>query len=332
MTLDTPVAQVLPAFDGPRAVGATEDPVSKRPLPASVLWTQRTPRVDAGAVTIRHLLTHTSGLPAWRSVFNACGDVPPPGNRLSRADIRLRQQRGIHAICGYDFAYPPALSYTYSDIGLILLGAVIANVQGADALDGALARLVVSPLGLNVDFNPSPADGPDITPTEFCPWRGRRLHGEVHDENAAGLGGIAGHAGLFGSAQDLCRLASVYLAGGKGYLSPDIVRQSVECQIAADSPGDVLPNANLPCAAPDPDIRRGLGWALPVRDASCGPEWNRAGYGHTGFTGTSLWCDPELGLAVALLTNRVYYGRNPEPIHALRQVVHTAIIRTLRRE
>lgn len=332
LSLDTAVAHVLPAFAGIRSVGPTEDPISKRPLPASTYWTQIVQNVNAGAITVRHLLTHASGLPAWRSVFSACGDTPAPGNTLSRIEIQRRQQCGIEAICGYDFAYPPSLSYIYSDVGLILLGAVVAKIHGNNALDETLAQLVIFPLGLSAVFNPSLEDSGEIAPTEYCPWRGRRLHGEVHDENAAGLGGIAGQAGLFGTAQDLCRLGRLYLNDGEDLLSAGIVRQSIECQIAADSPGDPLPNPDRPCAPPDPEIRRGLGWMLPARGSSCGPEWSQYGFGHTGFTGTSLWCDPEQDLTVALLTNRVYYGRDPDPIHDLRQQVHTAVLRSIRRQ
>lgn len=326
--LDTAVADVVPEFGGIRAIGPTEDPITKLPQPTSPYWRKVSPSVDAVAVTIRQLLTHTSGLPAWRNVYRMCGDTPAPGRTLPRAEVDDRQSRALAAVCSYDFAYAPGLSYTYSDIGLILLGAVVARLHGSDALDSALQELVIAPLGLDARFNPPLEALAGIAPTEYCPWRSRRLHGEVHDENAAGMGGIAGHAGLFGTAADLCRLGRVYLDGDEQLLRENIVRESVSCQVAAGLSGEPLADAGHPCAQPDPEIRRGLGWVLPTKHgASCGSAWSASGFGHTGFTGTSLWCDPERDLAVALLTNRVYWGRDPEPIQLLRERVHSAIVR-----
>ncbi len=326
LSLDSPVTDILPHFGGERPIGPTEDPITKLPMPTSPHWRTFDSLVDADTVTIRRLLTHTSGLPAWRNVYGVCEDAPAPGYALTRADIAHRQRAGIAAVCGYDFAYPPGRSYTYSDVGLILLGAVVAAVHGSRSLDSALHELVIGPLGLNARFNP-PTDHLDrIAPTEYCPWRARRLHGEVHDENAAGLGGIAGHAGLFSTTADLCRLARVYLNDGGGFISPELVRESLRCHVAAGVPGDPCPDGDHPCSLPDPDVRRGLGWMLQTpRGASCGPDWSPSGFGHTGFTGVSLWCDPEYGLALALLTNRVYWGRDPDPIQKLRVDVHTTV-------
>lgn len=326
LSLDARVTDVFPAFAGKRPIGPTQDPITKLPLPASTHWRSLTPAVDASAITVRQLLTHTSGLPAWRNVFGACGEAPEPGHSLSAAEIARRQQAGAAAICTYDFAYPPGHSYMYSDIGLILLGRIVASAQGSGDLNLALRELVIEPLALSACFNPPVNQVGRIAPTEYCIWRGRRLHAEVHDENAAGLGGVAGHAGLFATARDLCRLARIYLNEGEGLLSAGLVRESLTCHIAASLPGAPLPDPANPCATPRADTRRGLGWLLQTPGgASCGPAWSQSSFGHPGYTGTSLWCDPDLGLSVALLTNRVYWGRDPEPIHAMRQRVHTLV-------
>ena len=329
LSLDMPVAEIVPEFGGERPIGATEDPITKLPVPASAYWQSISGAVDAGAITVRHLLTHTSGLPAWRNVFSACGEPPAAGNTLSSAEIAQRQEQGLAAICAYNFAYAPGLSYAYSDVGLILLGAVVDKAHGQKRLDVAIRELVTSPLGLGACFNPSLDHFDFVAPTEYCPWRGRRLHGEVHDENAAGLGGIAGHAGLFGTAEDLCRLGQVYLRNGENLLDAVLVQESVRCQIAANTPGEPLFDPEQPCATPDPETRRGLGWMLPTNGSSCGPEWGRNGFGHTGYTGTSLWCDPDRDITMALLTNRVYWGRDPEPVYRLRTHAHSLVASAL---
>lgn len=304
--VDQPVIEVIPEFGGERIIGGAEDPISKRPLPADPRWSGQI--VDASAITFRHLLTHTSGLPAWRSLFRLCGPVPTL-DPISDAEIARRHAAALDAIVGFPFIYPPGADYVYSDIGLILLGFAVERLHDR-RLDGAIRELVSDALGLGVTFNPAPSLHSRIAPTEDDPWRGRRLRGEVHDENAAGLGGIAGHAGLFGTAADLCRLGRLYLHRGEDLLSPATVNESVRQQIVS---GD--------------GVRRGLGWLLRSDpDPSCSTAFSLRSFGHTGYTGVSLWCDPERDLVVALLTNRVYNGRTPEGILALRPQVHQAVI------
>lgn len=303
--LDQPVADVLPAFGGMRPIGAAEDPLAKTPLPADP---QRAgEQVDAGRITFRHLLIHTSGLPAWRSVYAHCG--PPPHLPLAEDELNDRQGRALAALVGYPFLAQPGESYLYSDIGLMLLGFAVARLSGLGRLDRAIRALVTEPLGIDALFCPTVADRASIAPTEQCVWRGRRLVGEVHDENAAGLGGVAGHAGIFATAAAVCRLGRLFLNGGEGLLSPALVAESVREQHAS----------------PD-GIRRGLGWQLRSDpQPSCSTDFSLASFGHTGFTGTSLWCDPERDLCVALLTNRVYPGRDATGIVALRPLVHAGI-------
>jgi CubicO group peptidase (beta-lactamase class C family) len=242
-----------------------------------------------------------------------------------------------------ELAYPPGESYLYSDVGLILLGHALTRCTGDVTLADTIFNWVTGPLALEAQFSPSCLLVDRIAPTEFCPWRQRRLHGEVHDENAAGLGGIAGHSGMFGTAADLCKLGNLYLAHGYlvdagRLLARRTVDESISVQVEAEEAGAPLHATPIPVGPSGgaltlpPAIRRGLGWMLRSDpDPACSTEFGPDSFGHTGFTGTSLWCDPERELVVALLTNRVYHGRNPEPITRLRPAVHAAVVAGLRR-
>ncbi len=303
--LDQPLAAVLPEFGGVRPIGDAEDPLAKTPLPVDPRRVGEV--VDASSVTFRHLLTHTSGLPAWRSVYAHCG--PPPHLPAAESEVDERQSRALAALVAYPFVAQLGECYLYSDIGLMLLGFAVDRLSGQGRLDRAVAALVTEPLGISAHFGPTGAQRTRIVPTEHCAWRDRRLLGEVHDENAAGLGGVAGHAGLFASAADVCRLGRLFLNRGEGLLSSELVAESLWEQYASQD-----------------GIRRGLGWQLRSDpDPSCSTAFGLASFGHTGFTGTSLWCDPARDLCVALLTNRVYNGRDAAGIIGLRPRMHSAI-------
>ncbi len=290
--LDQAVQTVLPEFSGTRPIQPYEDPL------APGQWVQvetgtAPAEVDAGAVTFRHLLAHTSGLPAWRPLYRE----PSP-------DAARRMALGTF------FSYPVGSRAVYSDIGLILLGLSIERLAGLP-LDASIARLVSAPLGLqHTRFLPTGgAAEVQAAPTEECRWRGRRIAGEVHDENAAGLGGVAGHAGLFSTAGDVARLGQMYLDRGRPILQRATVAEMTRVQ------------------AQDGDVPRGLGFALwsPDPEAS-GHAFGPAAFGHTGFTGTSLWVDPSRELVVAVMTNRVYYGRAAAGIRAFRVHLHRTIV------
>jgi CubicO group peptidase (beta-lactamase class C family) len=315
VTLQTPVPEVLGELEGLRPIGPTQDPVTKSLVAADPAFAGR--EVDTRQVTFWHLLTHTSGLPAWRSVYQVDGDqghrIPlphevPPEKRAKR----------IAAIHTYDFAYPPEQRLVYSDLGLILLGEAIARLSGM-SLDRYVQCSVLQPLGLtHTTYNPLAHGIPPtkIVPTEQCAWRKRRCIGEVHDENAASLGGVAGHAGLFSTAWEVAVLGQTYLNGGHyggtRILSPELVDQMTQLQ------------ANWQ------DTPRGLGWMLRSQSGSSSGRWfSPHSYGHTGFTGTSLWIDPERALIVVLLTNRVYNGRDPTGIAHVRPLLHDAIVEAL---
>jgi CubicO group peptidase (beta-lactamase class C family) len=302
VALDQPVRTVLPEFDGARAIRAYDDPLKPGVFVDIVPPTDET--ADAGRVTFRNLLSHTSGLPAWRPLYKE--GSPAAAQQLALSTF---------------FSYPLGARAIYSDIGLILLGMSIERLAGL-SLDQAVHQRVSVPLGLTHTgywpISTAPTDIQDpkaeisFAPTEMCAWRQRRIVGEVHDENAAGLGGVAGHAGIFSTAADTAALGQMYLDHGAALLRAGTVAEMTRLQ------------------AEDGMTRRGLGFALWCADpeASGNPFSPRA-FGHTGFTGTSLWIDPPRDLVVACLANRVYYGRNAGGILAFRVALHRAIVETI---
>jgi len=243
-----------------------------------------------GDTTLRQLLTHTSGLPAWRPIFASAG------GRLT-ALASVLQTPLTH----------PAGRVVYSDLGFMLLGAVVERVGGV-RLDAFTHEHVFGPLGMTATGYGVP-DGAAVAATEDCGWRGRLLEGEVHDENAFVFGGVAGHAGLFGTAADLARYAGAWLRLEAPFAPPELLREATLEQEAGDEGG-----------------RRGLGWQLAGAGSSAGHAADPAAYGHTGFTGTSLWLDPGRGRFAVLLTNRVHPSRfGGGTIHALRVGFHDAV-------
>ncbi|HEV2908774.1 MAG TPA: serine hydrolase, partial [Candidatus Eremiobacteraceae bacterium] len=167
-------------------------------------------------------------------------------------------------------------------------------------------------------FLPQGEIGQRIVCTERDPWRGKLLRGEVHDETCWSMGGIAGHAGLFGTASDVARLGELYRAAGQYEGRRVLLRPTAQMAVREH--------------AGSHDERRGLAWALKSSDARpWGTALSRNTYGHTGYTGTSLVVDPQRALTIALLTNRVYVSREPGPIADLRARVHDAVIADLER-
>jgi CubicO group peptidase (beta-lactamase class C family) len=213
---------------------------------------------------------------------------------------------------------------------MILLGDALAACAGDPTIAETLRNWVFRPLGLTIHFNPASVVVDRVAPTEFCAWRQRRLHGEVQDENAAGLGGIAGHAGLFGTASDLCRLGNLFLANGNNLIHRSTVAASISPQVETVAAGVPLTSSSGAQGAVMTlagEIRHGLGWMLRGDpELTCSRALGPRSFGHVGFTGTSIWCDPDRDLTVTLLTNRIYNGRNPEPIAQLRSAAHQAIV------
>jgi CubicO group peptidase (beta-lactamase class C family) len=256
------------------------------------------PEFGGAGVRLRHLLTHTSGLPAWRDLRLA-GATPAERRTAALATALVR---------------PPGQAVVYSDVGYIVLGELVERVYGAP-LPEVCAREVFGPLGMaETGWLPPAAWRDRIPATEWSDEVGGWVWGQVHDENARALGGVAGHAGLFAPAADLARLAAALLAGGGDVLSP----RAVEVMTANAT-------AHL-------NEDRTLGWQARGRGGnSAGDLMTEAAFGHTGFTGTSIWIDPRLGLFAILLTNRVHFGRaaTTAAILRLRPRFHNAVVAAL---
>jgi serine-type D-Ala-D-Ala carboxypeptidase len=238
------------------------------------------------AVTLRMLLEHRSGLPAGRDIW-----------RLAHSPEEARA-----AVIATNLFAAPNQYYEYSDLGADMLGFVVEAVTGA-TLDKFLDERVFTPLGMSdTHFRPDATLRDRIAPTELTPPRGYPLRGEVHDENAYALGGVAGHAGLFSTASDLSIFAQMLLNRGS-YNGTRIVADSTVALFTKRSAGT-----------------RALGWDTCGGHGSCGAYLSSSAYGHTGFTGTSLWIDPEREMFVVLLTNRVHAARARRPAKVISDV------------
>jgi CubicO group peptidase (beta-lactamase class C family) len=244
---------------------------------------------DKAGLTVAQLLTHTSGLP---------GATPLWRTHHTREDL-------LAAIRDTPLPAPPGTRVEYSSQGFILLG-LVAEAVGGRPLDVLVRELVTGPAGMReTTFAPDPDRA---VSTEECSWRGCLVTGQVHDENAVVLGAPAGHAGLFAPLTDLERLARVLLDGG--LLGPE----THALMTAAHTDGL--------------NLRRGLGWQ--GRDEVGSPVGTGPGprsYGHTGFTGTSLWIDPDAGRTMVLLTNRVHPTRTRPGIERVRHEFHDLAVR-----
>lgn len=280
LRLGAPVSQYLPEF----ATGGDE---------------------ARGRVRILHLLTHTSGLPAWRALYEGCSSAVGCRPAMERRLLTLPLEA------------PPGQRVVYSCMGFILLGLVIERVSG-EGLDRLAARLVYEPLGMaSTLFRPEPSLRERCAPTEYCPLRRRIVQGEVHDENAYFFGGVAGNAGLFSTAEDTARFARMMLGRGRLEGRRVLSEAAVEAMTRNHTPH--LEEA------------RGLGWAVRADDpdSSAGDLLSPRAYGHTGFTSTSLWIDPDRDLYCVLLTNRVHPTRHNDAHAELRPAFHNAVAAAL---
>ena len=242
-------------------------------------------------VALKHLLAHSSGLPAHLPLY---AQASGKENVLQRIlDTPLEHQPGSRSL--------------YSDLGFILLGAVVERACG-DSLDNLARERIFRPLGMGrTRFHPPSDWRPRIAPTEDDPWRQRLLRGEVHDENAYAMGGVAAHAGLFGTAADLAVFCQALLNGGVYNHRRIVKRATLETFTQRQA---------------DPrDSSRALGWDTPSPNSSAGSRLSPQSYGHTGFTGTSLWIDPRRRLFIVFLTNRVHPSRNNTAIQSARREV-----------
>ena len=280
LDLDAPVQRYLPAFRG-----AGKD-----------------------RVTVRHLLTHSSGLradsPLWRLTPNA-------DSALAFVNaIRLDTIPGARMV--------------YSDLGAIVLGEVVERVLGG-RLDRLAAHRIFEPLGMtSTRFRPPERWLWRVAPTEYdTAWRKRIVRGEVHDEKAAWLGGVAGHAGLFGSAVDLLSFGEWILLSRTGSQADSRTRAkpSARPPVRPSVLDEFTRRQNLV-----PGSSRALGWDTPSPGSSAGTRLGAGSFGHTGFTGTSIWIDPSRDLVIVLLSNRVHPTRNNSRIGPLRIAVADAVV------
>ncbi len=237
-------------------------------------------------ITVRHLLAHRSGLPASRNLW-----------RIARTPEEAKKAALESAL-----VCKPDNCTIYSDIGAIALGILVERISG-QGLDEFLMERVFEPLGMkNTFFNPPDSLRRFIAPTEVTPPRGYPLRGEVHDENAYALGGVAGHAGLFSTASDLSIFAQTMLNGG----------EFNGTRIVADSTVKLFSRRVA--------ANRALGWAIGDGTWGSGNYFGARTFGHTGFTGTSIWIDPDREMFVILLTNRVHAARVRRPAKVISDV------------
>jgi len=250
-------------------------------------------------VTVRHLLTHTSGLPAFKEYW-----------RTSK-----NKQDTLTKIFAEPLEYEPGTKEIYSDLGIILMAEIIERLTGR-TLDDLARTYIFAPLAMkDTMFRPPKTLWPSIAPTEIDNnLRHRLVQGEVHDENAFAIGGVSGHAGLFSTAPDLAAFCQMLLNGGV-YAHHRILRRSTIAQFT--TPQQLSSGT------------RTLGWAVPTEGGSSGHYFSVHSFGHTGFTGTSIWIDPDRQLFVVLLTNRVHPTRENQKIAQLRPAFHDAVMQAL---
>ena len=251
---------------------------------------------DRAAVTVADLLEHASGLTAHLPFFRDC---------RGRGEFE-------RAISTLPLEYAPRSASVYSDLGFILLGFILEEVYGS-TLEAAFRSVAEQHGWGELRFRPPAAWRGRTAPTEVDSWRGRLLIGEVHDENAWALGGVAGHAGLFGAAAAVGCFARTIAAGFQD--RPSVVR--------AETFRRFMTRSAVPASS------RALGWDTMLPTSSCGTRMSAAAVGHTGFTGTSLWIDPQADLYVVLLTNRVHPTRANEAILRVRPALHDAVLGAL---
>jgi len=265
---------------------------------AAILYEQGKLVLDAKVpgredLSIRGLLTHTSGLPAYIKLFEKTSD---------RAELlKLAYATPLEVAAG---------SRTeYSDIGFIILGDVLEKIAG-EPLDRFCQREIFQPLDLrDTQFNPAPGLKFKIPPTRDDHYfRNKLIQGEVNDENAWVMKGVAGHAGVFSTAYDVAIFADCWLTGGAPILKRETVTEFTSQQSGST---------------------RALGWDRPTPPSSSGRHFSPASFGHLGYTGTSLWCDPEKQLAIVLLTNRTWPDASNQAIKQIRPQFHDAVVEAL---
>lgn len=265
------------------------------------------------SITVRHLLSHTSGFAGWKAYARMWLEEKGLAGHLARPSGESRAWV-LEAVTGDDLAYETGTSCLYSDPGFIVLWEVLERAA-REPLGGLLQRELFGPLGMGSTFfvdlagdGGPPPGGRAVAPTEDCPVRGRVLSGEVHDLNAWALGGVSGHAGLFTTAADLHGLGAAWLAAlsGAGPFEPSVAAEFFRLQ------------------RPDLESTFALGWDSPRAEGSpAGARLGPGARGHWGYTGCSLWLEPVRDLVIVLLTNRVHpHDTPPDAMAAFRPRFH----------
>jgi len=241
-------------------------------------------------ISIFELLTHTGGLPAWKPLFANISTRETAFANILQTE--LRDTRG---------------DIIYSDLGFMLLGIVIERISKMRQ-DKFANKYIFAPLKMNT-ISYGPLRNKSVAATEDCGWRNRLLVGEVHDENAYLCDGVSGHAGLFGRAEDLAKYARAWLNYDTRIARPELMQEAIKTQ------------------AENKTLRRGLGWLKKTEDGFASNLASQDGYGHTGFSGVSIWLEPSRNYYIILLTNRIHPTRNHgKNIHKIRQDFHAAIM------
>ncbi|MEQ4204770.1 serine hydrolase domain-containing protein [Actinopolymorpha sp. B9G3] len=257
---------------------------------------------DKADISLWHLLTHTSGIPGQQPLYRRHADRDGMLTALRQLPLR----------------HPPGTEVAYSSPGFMILGLVAEAVAG-QSLDALVRETVTRPAAMSdTGFNPPAQDRARAAATEDCSWRGQVVQGTVHDENAHALGGVAAHAGLFAPLGDVERLALALLRDGAGEAGPILAPRTLAVMTRP--------------ATDHLNLRRCLGWqGTQPAGAGVGDLFSPRAYGHTGFTGTSVWVDPDLGVYSVLLTNRVHPRRGSSAMARLRPKFHNLALTQLLR-
>jgi len=266
-------------------------------------------KTEKEQIKIKHLLSHTSGLPDYRPYYK----------ELAKLSMGSRKDALMDLIAREPLIYQTGEKELYSDLGFMILRQVVEHISGKQ-LGRFVYEAVYKPLaldagrGLFFTITDSKLQPGKYAATEFCPWRNTLLEGVVHDENAYVMGGVGGHAGLFGTAGDVYNLLSALLSAYYGLSSTHVFKK------------DLL---NTFFKRQD-NTEKALGFDTPsLHNASCGDFFSKKSVGHLGFTGTSFWMDLERSVIIILLTNRIHPSRDNTKIKAFRPKIHNAIMNSL---
>ncbi len=269
-------------------------------------------------IRFSHLLAHTSGLPAYRRLYAEIL-LAEEKERKALAGRAEGHDRAVAALLAMPLSSPPGARCVYSDLGYILLGRAV-EAAAFESLDRLLRREICGPLGMiDTGYLPlsalSECETGRLVSTGRSEVRGREKVGEVDDENAAAMGGVAGHAGVFSTADDLFFFAREVLRARRGE-GRVLTRPSATAMTAR--------------AVEPPGCERTLGFDTPAaRESQAGRLFSQGSFGHLGFTGCSLWIDPAREATVVLLSNRVYYGEQNNGLKTTRPLIHDAVMEEL---